>query len=122
MLQPDDRFDIQVVGRFVHQQDIGPSQQHAGQCDAHFPPARKRAHVAIDLVVLEAQTVQHLSGLRLQCVAAQMIVLLLDVAEAVQDLVHLIRPLGIFHGPLEVFQLVMQIAGPAAACDGFIQH
>ena len=66
MLQPDDRLDIQVVGRFVHQQDIRPSQQHTRQRDAHFPPARERTHVAVDLIILETQAVEHLTGLRLQ--------------------------------------------------------
>ncbi len=111
-----------MVGRLVHQQHVRPSQQHARQRHAHLPAARQRAHVAIDLVVLKAQPVQHLARLRLQRVAAQMLVLFLHVAEAFQDPVHLVRPLGIFHGALQSFQLVMQIARAAAARDGFIQH
>ena len=31
-------------------------------------------------------------------------------------------PLGIFHGVLQVFQFVMQIADAPAAGDGFIEH
>jgi hypothetical protein len=66
--------------------------------------------------------VQRLAGLRLERVAAQMIVLFLHVAEALENPVHVVRARGIFHGPLQILQLVVQIAGPATACDGFIQH
>ena len=110
LLQPDDRFDIQVVGRFVHQQHVRPAQQHARQRHAHLPAARKRADVAIDLIVLKAQAVQHLARLRFERIAAQMLVLFLHFAEALQDAVHLVGVRGIFHGVLQSFEFVMQIA------------
>ncbi len=122
MLQPDDRFDIQVIGRLVHQQHIRPSQQHPRQRHAHLPAAGQRAHVAIDLVVFKAQPMQHFARLRLQRVAAQMLVLFLHLAEALQNAIHLVRALGIFHGALQRFQLMMQIARAAAARDRLIQH
>ena len=121
LLQPDDGFDIQVVGRLVHQQHVGPAQQHARQRDAHLPAARERADVAIDLVVLEAQAVQHFAGLRLERVAAEMLVFLLHFAEAGEDAVHVVGLRGIFHGVLQGFQLVVQIADAPAAGDGFIE-
>ena len=55
LLQPDDRLDVEVVGRLVHQQHVGLPEQHAGQRHAHLPAARERADVAVDLVVLEAR-------------------------------------------------------------------
>ena len=82
LLQPDDRFEIEMVGGFVHQQDVGPAEQHAGQCHAHFPAAGKRPDIAIDLIVFEAEAMQHFAGLRFERVAAQMLVLFLHVAEA----------------------------------------
>ena len=85
LLQPDDRFDVQVVGRLVHQQHVRPAQQHARQRHAHLPAARQRADVAVDLVVLESQAVQHFARLRFERVAAQVLVLFLHFAEAVQD-------------------------------------
>ena len=111
-----------MVGRLVHQQHVGPPQQHARQRHAHLPSARERAHVAIDLVVLEAQAVQHLARLRFQRIAAQVLVLLLHLAEARQDAVHLVGLLRIFHGALQRFQFVMQIAHPPAAGDGLVQR
>ena len=111
-----------MVGRLVHQQHVGPAEQHARQRDAHLPAAGERADVAIDLVVLEAQAVQHLARLRLQRVAAEMLVLLLHFAEAREDAVHVVGLRGIFHGVLQVFEFVVQIAHAAAAGDGFVEH
>ncbi len=65
---------------------------------------------------------QHLAGLRLKRVSAQMLVFLLHLAKARQNLVHLVRARGIFQTLLQVFQFVMQIANPSASGDGFIQH
>ena len=95
LLQPDNRFDIQVIGRLVHQQHIRPAEQHPRQRHAHLPPARQRAHIAIDLVVFESQAVQHLARLRFQIVAAQMLVFLLHLAEPLQDAIHFVGPRGI---------------------------
>ena len=82
LLEPDDRLDVEVVGRLIHKQHVGPPEQHARQRDPHFPAARKVPNVAVDLIVLEAEAVQHLAGLRLERIAAQVIVLLLHLAEA----------------------------------------
>ena len=40
-LQPHGRFQVQVVGRLVQQQEIGPGEQGASQCHAHAPAAGK---------------------------------------------------------------------------------
>ena len=123
LLQPDDRFDIQVVGRLVHQQHVGPAEQHARQRHAHLPAARERAHVAIDLVVLEAQPVQHLARLRFERVAAQVLVLLLHLAEALQDAVHLVRRCsGSSMACCRASSSWCRSPSAAAAGDGFVQH
>ena len=111
-----------MVGRLVHQQHVGPAEQHARQRHAHLPAARERADVAIDLVVLEAEPVQHFARLRFERVAAEVLVLLLHFAEARQDAVHVVGLRGIFHGVMQRFQLVVQIAHAAAAGDGFVEH
>ena len=121
LLQPDDGFDIEVVGRLVHQQHVRPAEQHARQRHAHLPAAGERADIAIDLVVLEAEAVQHFAGLRFERVAAEMLVLLLHFAEARQNAVHVVGLVGIAHGVLQGFELVVQIADAAAAGDGFIE-
>ncbi len=111
-----------MVGGFVHQQNIGTAEQHARQRHAHFPAAGERADIAIDLIVLEAEAVQHFARLRLERVAAEMLVFLLHMAETIEDAIHVVGLRGIAHGVIERFELVMQIAHAAAAGDGFIEN
>ena len=99
----------------------GRPEQHARQRHAHLPAAGERPDVAIDLVVLEAEAMQHLARLRLERVAAEMFVLLLHVAETLERAVHIIRVRGISHGVLQGFEFVVQIADAAAAGDGLVE-
>ena len=62
-LEPHDRLEVEVVRGLVHQQDVGPAEQHPGQGHAHLPAAGEGAHVAVDALVVEAEAVQHLAGL-----------------------------------------------------------
>src|ERR1017187_1524372 len=122
VLQPDDGLDVEVIGGFVHEEHIGAAEQDAGESDAHFPAAGESADVAIDLVVGEAEPVQDLACLGFQSVAAEVLVGLLDLAEAGDDRVHGGGLWGIFHGAMEGLEFVVQIADPAAAGDGLIEH
>ena len=83
--EPDDRFDVEVVRRLVEQQDVGTAEQHARHGHAHLPAARERAHVAVDPLVVEPEAVEHLARLALERVAAEVLVLLLHLAEARED-------------------------------------
>jgi hypothetical protein len=120
-LEPDDRLDIEVVGRFVHQQDVRPAEQHPRHGDAHLPAAREEADIALDAIVLEAQPVQHLARLRLEAITAGVLVLLLDLAEARQDAIHVAGAIGVAHRLLQRLELVMQIAQTAAAGNRLVQ-
>ena len=86
-----------------------------------FQPPDERAHVAVDARVVEAEAVQHLARLRLQAVAAQVVVLLLDLAEARQHRVHAVRLVGVGHRLLERLQLVVQLAQAPAAGDRLVE-
>ena len=120
-LQPQDRLQVEVVGGLVHQQHVGPAQQHPGHGHPHLPAAGERAHVARDALVVEPQSVEDLLRLGLERVPALVVVLLLDHPEALEDLVHLVRPVRVRHGLLQRFQLVVQVAQAAAARDGFVE-
>ena len=120
--EPDDRLDVEMVGRLVHQQDVGPAEQHARHRDAHLPAARERADVAVDPLVVEAEAVQHLARLRLEAVAAEVLVFLLHFAEAREDAVHVAGLRRVAHRVLQRLELVMQIAEAPAAGDGFVEH
>ena len=121
-LEPDDRFDVEMVGRLVHQQDVGLAEQHARHRDAHLPAARERADVAVDPLVVEAETVQNLAGPALERVAAQVVVFLLDLAEARQDPIHVVGARRIGHRVLQLLELVVQRAEPPAARDRLVEH
>ena len=122
-LEPDDRLDVEMVGRLVHQQHVGPAEQHARHRDAHLPAAGQRADVAVDLLVLEAEAVQHLARLALERVAAEMLVLLLHFAEAAQqDRVHVVGLRRDRQRVLQRLELVVQRAGTAAAGDRLVEH
>ena len=122
-LEPDDRLDVEVVRRLVHQQHVGPAEQHARHRDAHLPSARQLADVAVDPLVVEAEAVEHFAGLALERVAAEMLVLLLHLAEAGEDSIHVVaRARDPPCAWLQRFELVVQIADPAAARDRLVDH
>src|SRR5215831_8837232 len=78
--------------------------------------------VAVDPVVLESEPVQDFTGLRLERVAAEVLVLFLHFAEALEDLLHLAGAIGIGHRVVELLELVMELAGAAAAGDRLVDH
>lgn len=57
-LQPDHRIEIEVVGRFIQQQQIGTANQRLCQIKAHAPATREVADRALQLFLTEAQTMQ----------------------------------------------------------------
>ena len=63
IFQPFHRLDVEVVGRFVEQQDIGPGDQHPGQLCTLTPAAGQLLDRQVPLALVESQTGQH--GLRL---------------------------------------------------------
>ena len=122
-LEPDDRLDVEVVGRLVHEQHVGPAEQHARHRDAHLPAARERADVAVDPLVVEAEAVQDLARLALERVAAEVLVLLLHLAEAREDRDPCRRRApGSAIACLQRLELVVQVADAAAAGNRLVEH
>ena len=122
LLEPDDRFDVEVVRRLVHQQDVGLAEQHARHRHAHLPSARQRPHIAVNPLVVESEPVQDLARAALERVAAEVLVLFLNDAEALERRVQRIGLRGVGHRVLKLFELVMQRAEPAAAGNRFVEH
>ncbi|MBQ1754046.1 MAG: hypothetical protein II002_03835 [Bacteroidales bacterium] len=56
VFQPLDGLDVEMVGRLVEQQHVGPAQQDLRQFDAHVPALREGFRLAAELGFLEAQT------------------------------------------------------------------
>ena len=122
LLEPDDRLDVEVVGRLVHQQDVGLAEQHARHRDAHLPAARQRAHIAVNPLVVEAEAVQDLARAALERVSAEVLVLLLHVAEALENRVHLVGLRRIGHRVLQILELVVERAETPAAGNRLVEH
>ena len=121
-LEPDDRFDVEVVRRLVEEEDVGTAEQHARHGDAHLPAAGERTHVAVDPLVVEPEAMEDFARLTLERIAAEMLVLLLDFAKARQDAIHVVGARGIGHRLVQRFELVVQRAHAPAAGDGFVEH
>src|SRR5262249_36218853 len=101
--EPDDRFDIKVVRRLVHQQDIRTAQKYTRHRDPHFPPAGQISHVAVDALTIETEAEEHLARLAFERVTSEVIVFLLYFTEALENLIHPAGLSGIAHRVLESF-------------------
>jgi len=69
VFEPDDGVEVQVVGRFVEQQQIRAAHQCLGEIQAHAPAARETAHARACLVEREAEAEQQCFGARRRRVA-----------------------------------------------------
>jgi hypothetical protein len=119
-LEPEDRLEVEVVGRLVEEQDLGPGQEDAGKGHAHPPATRELADVALDLSGAKAEPGQDGLGARAELVAAQLLVAGLHLAVAGDDRVEVLVGLG--HAGLEGGQLDAQGGGLAGAGHGLGQH
>ena len=63
-LEPDDRVQVEVVGRFVEQHQVGRRHQRLRQGQPHLPAAREARNRIVELRGLEAQAEQQRLGAR----------------------------------------------------------
>jgi hypothetical protein len=75
LFQPEDGVEVEVVGRFVEQQEVGAAGEGAGEVQANPPAAGEIGHRTRKVGVGEAQAVQHFGDAGLGRVAV-------DLAEA----------------------------------------
>ena len=110
LLQPLYRLDVQVVGRLVQQEHVGPAQEELGQLDAHAPPAGELARGPVEVCAGEAQPLERALRLRPVVVTPHQVVAVGLVRELLDKLLVLrrlvVRTLG---------QLLVQ------ACDAVAQ-
>ena len=69
-LEPDERVEVEVVGRLVEQHQVGRAHQRARELQAHAPAAREARHRHVELADLEAEAEQHRLGARPRVEAA----------------------------------------------------
>ena len=71
VLEPVARFEIEVVGRLVEQQQVGLGQQQLGQRDAHLPAAAELIGLPRPILFAEAEAGEHAAHLRVERVAVE---------------------------------------------------
>ena len=82
VLQPVHRVDVQVVGGLVQQQDVRIAEQGLGQQHLHLQPGVQGGHVVGMELGAHAQALEDAAGVALGLPAAQLGVLLLQLAGA----------------------------------------
>ena len=73
LLEPEQRFEVEVVGRLVQQQQVRLLRQQPRQVRAHHPAAAHLARGPVEILLAEAQPGEDLLGLGFEPVAAQFI-------------------------------------------------
>ena len=82
LLQPVDGRKVQVVGRFVEEQQIWFRSEYAAQFRAHAPAAGKRPERLLEFVRCETKPPERNLDARLDVISAQMLELRLQLAVA----------------------------------------
>ena len=82
--EPQNRFDVEVVRRFVQEQDVVVLQQNFGEFHAHLPSARKRIQRLVKVGRFESEAQEHALKICLVGVAADVLVALLSVVKALE--------------------------------------
>jgi hypothetical protein len=59
LLEPRARLEVEVVGRLVEQQDVGPLEDGPAQGDAHLPARGKLSAAAVEVAPREPEAGQH---------------------------------------------------------------
>ena len=82
-LQPHRRFEVEVVRRFVEQQQVGFAEQQRGQRHAHLPPTRKTVECAVLIGFGKAQPDQNTRRARRRGMRVDGVQPLVQLADAV---------------------------------------
>ena len=83
VLEPQRRFEIEVVRRLVEQQQVGRREQQRGERDAHLPAAREAVERPRLHLLVEAEAEQDPRGPRRRGVGVDRDQPLVDLAEPV---------------------------------------
>ena len=83
ILEPHHRFEIEVVRRFVEQQQVGLREEERGERNAHFPAAREAVERALLHLFVETEAEQNLRGAHRRGIGVDRDQALVDVAEPV---------------------------------------
>ena len=124
MLEPLDALDVQMVGRLVEQQHVGPAQQQFGQLYAHAPPAAELTGGTVEVLAHEAQSQQRPFQLGVVVHAAHHLEALALVGEFLHEchvvLTVVIRPVGQFL--IQAVQPLLHLTDVGKSLLGLLAH
>ena len=84
LFQPDHAFEVEIVGRFVQQQQVWFGKQCRRQCHAHTPATREVSHRTLDVFLAEAKAHKDFRGAGRGAVGV-------DLDQTHPDFAHLFR-------------------------------
>ena len=116
LLEPADGVDVQVVRRFVEQQDIRIGEQRLRQQNAQFPARRDFAHRAVMLFNRNTDAEQQFAGARFGGVAVHLAVFDFQVGHFIAVF------LAHFGQRVDAIALLLHFPQLAVAHDNRIQH
>src|SRR5262249_54952876 len=79
ILEPKERFEVEVICRFVEQEQIGLLCQQAGEMGAHDPAAAHFAGWTVEVLFAEAEASENLFGFGFETIAAEFVEAIVDV-------------------------------------------
>ena len=116
VLQPVDRVNVQVVGGLVHHQQVGVAEQSLGQQHLHLQTGVQGGHVVVVEIGADAKALENAGRVALGLPAAQLGILLFQLAGQHAVLVgHLL--LGV-----QGFLLLADIVETLVAHDDGVHH
>src|SRR6185503_19348653 len=89
VLEPLERWKVQVVGRFVQKEERGIREEERRERGAHAPPARKFRERPVLIGTREAEPAEDPARLGLERVLAVVLQVMLQLACAVEETLHL---------------------------------
>ena len=111
LLQPVARFQIQVIGRLVEQQQVRLFEQQLGQRDAHLPAARKFFGAPVPFRVRKPKPREHRSNLRLDGISIARAKFAIQLMKTIGHLrVFRARGIELRHLVRQVFHLLLHFA------------
>ena len=122
-LKPLDRFHVQVVGRFVQQQQIGILQQDLAQGDAHLPAPGIVANRPLSGLRRESDGRKKFVDARLEFIAMQRLETVLQLTQVLDQCVEVIGVTGgllTSHLLLDLPLAVQDIGGFAEGLEQFL--
>ena len=109
--QPVARFEIEMVGGLVEQQQVRLLQQQLGQCDAHLPAAGEFFGPAMPVFLAETEAHEHAPDLRLDGVSVASAKFVLEALIALRDLRVFRRGvIELGHASGQVFHLLFHLS------------